>query len=92
MSGSYPLLMAVSHGKDDIVKLILDTGGDVNIVNQSGETPLTEAISRGLDDIVQLLLDYGANVNQICKGSTKVPARKRRGEICKLLRINRKKT
>lgn len=70
LSGSFPLLMAVSNGGDDIVKLILDTGVDVNFFNQSGETPLTEAISRGFDDIVRLLLEYGANVNLICKRST----------------------
>lgn len=92
LSGTYPLIMAVSHGDADLVKVVLDSGGDVNIVNHPGETPLTQAISRGLEDMVQLLLDYGANVNQICKGSTTFYREKKRGKICNLLFAYKKET
>lgn len=80
-SGTYPLLLAVSLGAEDIVTFILDKGEDVNIVDQSGETSLTKAFSHGLEDIAKLLIHHGANVNQICKGSTKSHTENDRGKI-----------
>ncbi|CAC5364198.1 unnamed protein product [Mytilus coruscus] len=88
LSGTYPLLLAVSLGAEDIVEVILDKGEDVNIVDQSGETSLTKAISHGFEDIVKLLIHYGANVNQICKGSTKFHAENSRACIVFDIRIS----
>ncbi|CAC5406547.1 unnamed protein product [Mytilus coruscus] len=81
LSGTYPLLLAVSLGAEDIVTVILDKGEDVNIVDQSGETSLTKAIFHGLEDIAKLLIHYGANVNQIYKGSTRFHTENRRSCI-----------
>lgn len=45
----------------EIVKLLIDSGADVNASDNDGETPLFAAADRGSIDVVKLLLDSGAN-------------------------------
>lgn len=58
------LHQAVNLGHEEMVKLLLDSGADVNIEHHDDErTALHIAAGKGNDKLVQLLLDRGANVN-----------------------------
>ncbi len=59
---SHPLMNAATEGLDDIVKLLLDYGGDVNIMQGEG-TSLMQASFRGHVSTVKLLLKHGADIN-----------------------------
>ncbi len=64
--GQTPLMYAISHGRSDIVPLLLDNGADVNAQSTSGWTALMFA-ARDNPDTIPILLDKGANrdfVNQ----------------------------
>ena len=90
--GNTPLLMvAVQNRKEDIARLLIQKGADVNVTNNGGETPLINAAHRGLYPIVEMLLDAGANVNQASNGGyTPLMASCGRGhsEVAKLLLAN----
>ena len=76
--GASPLMCAVSQGKIDSVKLLLENGANVNASQQADDlTPLMLAVAKGNDPIAKLLLNQNANVqlsekaqvkmNQLCK-------------------------
>ncbi|XP_071123100.1 putative ankyrin repeat protein RF_0381 [Mytilus edulis] len=79
--GTYPLFLAISFDREELVQFILDNDADVNIVDEAGETSLTKAIFHGFDNIVQLLLRSGANVDHFCKRLTAVNQDKRRVHV-----------
>jgi len=54
-----PLHSAAFWGHEDIVRLLLDHGADVNARDERGYTPLGEAI-RGDPDVLALLREHGA--------------------------------
>lgn len=58
-----PLMKAAWDGRLEIAQFLLDSGADVNAVDDSGESPLYSAIKRGRLEITQLLIDRGAKVN-----------------------------
>ena len=63
-SGRTPLSWAASNWRDDIVRVLLDTGVEVDLGDYSGRTPLSWAVSNGSTLIVQMLLEKGkANIN-----------------------------
>jgi ankyrin repeat protein len=45
------------------LKLCLDAGADVNVVDNQGETALHGAAQKGLDQVVQFLVDRGAKLD-----------------------------
>lgn len=55
-----PLHLAVIHGRDDIVELLLSHGIDVTTTNLFGETPLHVASRTGNVAVVKKLLEAGA--------------------------------
>ena len=57
------LIWNASKGNLQMVKLVLEKKGDVNMKDEAGDTPLMIAAAYGHEDIVELLLKKGANVN-----------------------------
>ena len=61
------LAIAVSHGRGDIVPLLLDRGANINMVDCDHGTALIAAIDERYKDIVLLLLDRGADINVVAR-------------------------
>jgi ankyrin repeat protein len=55
-----PLHYAVKIGKDDIAKLLVESGADINQYDKNGHCPLDEAVKKGSTMITNLLIAYGA--------------------------------
>ncbi len=61
--GEFPLFDAIEHGDPDIVRLLVNTGADVNAAaGFGGNTALHEAVAQGSAEIVQVLVDAGADI------------------------------
>lgn len=63
MSKYTPLHAAAKWGNSNMLKLLIDTGADVNARDESHETPLHMALGSENINIVKLLVEAGANVN-----------------------------
>jgi ankyrin repeat protein len=61
------LIWAAGFGHPGAVKLLLESGADINARNNDGETPLMVASLLGHVDIVKLLLAKGADVDAMHK-------------------------
>lgn len=59
--GSTPLISAGVFGRDEIAKVLIEAGVDLNKVNNDGSTALHTAAFFGRPEIVKLLLDKGAD-------------------------------
>lgn len=55
--GYTPLMLAIHHGDTDMVKRLLKSGADVDIVNNEGKNALMLARENGDKDILELVLD-----------------------------------
>ncbi|XP_068130419.1 KN motif and ankyrin repeat domain-containing protein 2 [Hyperolius riggenbachi] len=55
-AGQTALMLAVSHGRLDVVRALLQCGADVNVQDHDGSTALMCACEHGHTDIVSLLL------------------------------------
>lgn len=65
-AGQTALMLAVSHGRVDMVSMLLDCGANVNMQDEDGSTALMCASEHGHHDIVKLLLahpDTDASLN-----------------------------
>jgi hypothetical protein len=60
-AGNTPLQIAALNGYDDIVKLLVDAGCNLDCVNNDKDTPLLDAVENGHLDVVKILLDAGVN-------------------------------
>lgn len=58
-----PLTSSVSQGNYAIIKLLIDSGANVNLPGQSGITALHEAAISKDENIIKMLLSKGADVN-----------------------------
>lgn len=58
-----PLFKAVEEGNIEIVKLLVQSGSDVNRVNNEGRTPLAYAVSNQDIEIVQVLTSTGIDIH-----------------------------
>ena len=62
--GQTALMLAVSHGRLDMVDLLLEAGADVNIRDEDGSTALMCAAEHGHMEIVKLLMRHpDININ-----------------------------
>ncbi|OUM58897.1 hypothetical protein PIROE2DRAFT_64118 [Piromyces sp. E2] len=59
-----PLISACRQGNEEIVKLLIRNGANVNKENIHGFTPLIEACQCNRKNIVKILIDQGAEVNK----------------------------
>lgn len=50
-------MLAASHGRADMVNLLVDCGADINVQDSDGSTALMCASEHGHADIVKLLLN-----------------------------------
>jgi len=63
--GNSALHIATVQGNIEKVRLLLQHGAEVNVVNNLWLTPLHYAVNCGWNEIVQMLLDHGAKVNAL---------------------------
>ncbi|THC95621.1 hypothetical protein EYZ11_004883 [Aspergillus tanneri] len=65
------LHLAIAHGRDDIVQLLLQHRADIDSRSDGGWTALHYACDKGFEGIVRLLLHAGAKINsQLLTGVT----------------------
>jgi ankyrin repeat protein len=57
------LMVAVAEGKEDLAKLLVEYGADVNAIDADGNTALMEAANFAHLNLVKFLVEHGANVN-----------------------------
>lgn len=60
-AGNTPLQIAALNGVEEIVKLLIDAGCNLDCVNYDKDTPLLDAVDNGHLGVVTLLLDAGVN-------------------------------
>ncbi|RDA90305.1 hypothetical protein CP533_3340 [Ophiocordyceps camponoti-saundersi (nom. inval.)] len=60
-AGNTPLQIAAINGCEDIVKLLIDAGCNLDCVNYDKDTPLLDAVDNGHLGVVNLLLEAGVN-------------------------------
>ena len=63
ISGNTALIYACCGGYEDVVKVLLDHGAEIESHNENGHTPLMEAASGGHVNVAKLLLERGACIN-----------------------------
>jgi ankyrin repeat protein len=80
--------VAAEYGSVEIVRVLLEFGGNVGAVDDEGKTPLHFAAELGSFEVVRVLLEHGANVGAEDKeGRTpfQIASASRKDEIMKLL-------
>ncbi|KAK3357429.1 hypothetical protein B0T25DRAFT_589702 [Lasiosphaeria hispida] len=60
-AGNTPLQISALNGFDDIVKLLVDAGCNLECVNNDKDTPLLDAVENGHLEVVKILLAAGVN-------------------------------
>ena len=63
-----PLMIAAEEGKENLAKLLVEYGADVNAVDHYGDTALMWAANDGHLNVVEFLVEHGANVNAAATG------------------------
>jgi ankyrin repeat protein len=63
--GMTPLLYAARDGRADIVRMLLDSGAEINQRDANEITPLIIAITNNHPDVARLLIDRGADINAV---------------------------
>ncbi|KAJ5753759.1 uncharacterized protein N7511_007912 [Penicillium nucicola] len=79
--GDYALLSLLAiRGKARVLKMLIDTGADVNEYEE-GIPPLSAAATTGEEEVMRLLVDAGADVNDVHQGATALYLAARRNNI-----------
>lgn len=63
-----PLMIAATEGKENLAKLLVEYGADVNAIDVGGDTALMWAANDGHLNVVEFLVEHGANVNAAATG------------------------
>ena len=85
---STPLIMAARGGHEEVIRVLLKAGAEVNKMVKHGMSPLHLAVSFGHIEIVKLLLESGADPNEESSGrvtSLQLAALKGYHDVCKVL-------
>lgn len=56
-------ILQAAHGKDEVVKYLVEKGANIEICDSDGYTVLLRALAEEENDVARILLDAGANVN-----------------------------
>ncbi|CAM9430482.1 unnamed protein product, partial [Heterosigma akashiwo] len=56
-----PFCQAAYHGKEAVMRMLLDAGADRNIKDNTGRTALAWAAEQGQEAVARLLLEAGAD-------------------------------
>ena len=75
------MFLACRHNRLEMVRLLLDRGGDPNNPGPEGITPVYSASNNGHLEMVRLLLDRGADVDTATTGITPLLAASRKGYL-----------
>ncbi|KAF7544232.1 hypothetical protein G7Z17_g10115 [Cylindrodendrum hubeiense] len=59
--GDTLLMLAAYHGHAELVKLLIQHGGDPNRLNDRGQSPLAGAVFKKEDAVIEALLEGGAD-------------------------------
>lgn len=62
--GRTPLLWAAEKGHEALVKLLLQNGADVNMMDQNGQTTLQLAVDAQHREVARMLVANGADMNE----------------------------
>ena len=65
IGGNSALILAADAGNEQMVRVLVESGLDVNYASDTGETPLAAACFNGNIEIVQYLLESGANITNV---------------------------
>lgn len=57
-AGQTALMLAVSHGRLEMVRLLLDSAAEINLQDEDGSTALMCATEHGHIEIVKVLLEH----------------------------------
>jgi uncharacterized protein len=80
--GHTPLMRAAEHGHPTMIKLLLDSGAQINRADLLGKTALIWAAEGGDPDCIDLLIKSGARLEQATKeGITPLMAAARAGQV-----------
>ena len=85
---STPLIEAARGGHEEVIRVLLKAGAEVNKTVMLGMSPLHLAASFGHIDVVKLLLESGADPNQASSGgvtSLQWAFKKGHHDVCKVL-------
>ena len=86
--GDTALIFASDRDHNEIAKILIEAGANVNAQNNTGHTALLTATHRGNPELMKILIEAGANVNtQANDGNTAlmIAAFKSNGTIAKVL-------
>ncbi|KAG7469244.1 hypothetical protein MATL_G00126830 [Megalops atlanticus] len=81
--GLTPLHLAVQNGNKELVRLLLDSGANIDAVDiKSGRSPLIHAVENNNMEMINFLIENGCNVNaQSYSGNTALHSACGRGQV-----------